>query len=112
MNDKIWRVDVSDEYLTFTQEECPSDFEEKAEKQPDSELDGTYCGNRGYDDVQFKLVRRLKAENFYSSDQNKDMWGNFSLREWRLRFGFAYAWSPSYYYRYDGKLYTTHINFR
>lgn len=117
MSDVVWKVDVSDEFLTFTKEDRPVDFIQTAVKQDYSELNGTYCGNRGYDDVQFKLVRRLKASNFYSgycgSDTKyKDQWGNFSLREWREAFGYGYAWEPSYYYDYNGQLYATHINFR
>lgn len=116
MSEVIWRVDVSDEFLTFTQEPRPEDFFDIAEDYESDELEGTYCGNRGYDDVQFKLVRRLKASNFYSgycgSDTKyKDKWGNFSLREWRLAHGFVYAWQPQGYYKYKGQLYTKYINF-
>jgi len=113
----IWRVDVSDEYLTFTVEERPLDFMEKSEALPYEELNGTYCGHRGFEDQTFQLVRRLKASNFYSGYCGQqtaypDQYGNFSLYNWRTAHGYGYAWEPSTFYKYDGKLYTTHINFR
>lgn len=111
MSDIIWKVDVSDEFLTFSQEDRPLDFLEKAVIQGDLGIDGIYCGNRGYYDTQFKLHRKLKSSDFYESNY-KDEWGNFSLRLWRQAYGFGYAWEPGYYYEYKGQLYTTHINFR
>lgn len=113
---EIWQVDVSDEYLEFTQVTTPSDFFQVAEKQPYGELNGTYCGNRSYGDTYFKLIRRLKASNAYSGPSGsntvyKDQWGNFSLKTWREAHGYAYAWEPSSFYKYEGKLYTTHVNF-
>lgn len=112
----IWRVDVSDEFLTFTQEPRPENFFEVSEKQEYNELNGVYCGNRGYDDVTFQLVRRLKASNFYSGycggdTMYKDQWGNFSLRVWRTAMGYGYAWEPGYFYKLNDRLYTTHVNF-
>lgn len=116
MEETIWKVDVDDEFLTFTKEPRPENFFEVAERQERGELDGTYCGNRGYDDVKFKLVRKLKASNFYSgycgsNTAYKDQWGNFSLRRWREAFGYGYAWEPQGYYKYKGQLYTTGCNF-
>lgn len=107
----IWKVDVDDEHLTFTEVQRPDDFVSKSEFVKDCEHTGTYCGNRAYGDTNFKLVRRLKAELFYDSNF-KDEHGNFSLREWRMAFGYAYAWTPASFYNYNGQLYTTHINFR
>jgi hypothetical protein len=83
---------------------------------PYGELNGTYCGNRSFDDIEFTLIRRLKASNFYSgycgSNTNyKDQWGNFSLRNWRVAHGYGYAWEPSTYYKYQDQLYVTHVNF-
>lgn len=110
MSDKIWEVEVSDEYLTFKEVDKPLDFTEKATEHDYKEFGGTYCGNRGYDDKQFKLARRLKAENFYHSGYRDDC-GNFSLRKWREAYGYGYAWSPSTFYDYNGGLYCYGCNF-
>jgi hypothetical protein len=110
MSDTIWKVEVSDEYLTFTECEKPDDFDCVAKEQPYGELNGTYCGHRKFGDTTFKLDRKLKASNYYNG-QYRDKWGNFSLREWRLAFGFPYAWEPCGYHNYHGQLYATHVNF-
>lgn len=106
MNEVIWKVDVSDEFLTFTKKDRPADFLEVAEKQPYGELNGTYCGNRSFESSVFSLHRKIKwnDEDYRSGKYN-------GAREWRLAHGFAYAWEPSYYYKYNGELYTTHVNF-
>jgi hypothetical protein len=116
MSETIWKVDVSDEFLEFTEVPRPEDFESIAVEHDYDEFGGTYCGNRGFGDKYFKLHRKLKASNFYSGycgsiTSFKDEWGNFSLRRWREAFGFAYAWSPSTFYDYKGQLYTKGCNF-
>jgi len=113
----VWRLDVTDTELIFTQVPCPEDWEQKKIELPYNDYNGVFCGHRDYDDVKFSLVRRLKAENFYSGPSGsntsfKDQWGNFSLLNWRQAHGYGYAWEPSTYYEYEGKMYTTHINFR
>ena len=115
--ESIWRLDVSDEYLTFTKEDKPDDFDIIAIEQPYNDLNGTYCGNRGFDDVQFKLHRNLKLlEIDYKNPEYMDDYNTygrqFSLRKWRIAHGFAYAWEPSYYYEYKKQIFATHINFR
>ena len=106
----IWKVDVSDEFLTFKEVEKPLDFDEKATEHDYEEFGGTYCGNRGYGDKEFKLVRALKSEYFYESNY-KDEWGNFSLRRWREAYGYGYAWNPNTFYDYKGNLYCGGCNF-
>jgi hypothetical protein len=113
----IWKVTVTDEVLIFNKVEKPSDYDQKATEQPYGELNGTYCGNRGYDDVQFSLIRKLKASNYYSgycgsNSAYTDQWGNFSLRKWRESFGYAYAWEPSLFFKYNDELYCRGANFR
>ena len=112
----IWKVDVSDEFLTFTEVVKPKDFDIKATEHDYEEFGGIYCGNRGFGDKKFKLHRNLKAENFYSgycgsNTKYKDEWGNFSLRRWREAYGFGYAWSPNTFYDYNGNLYCGGCNF-
>jgi hypothetical protein len=107
MSDKIWKVEVSDEYLTFKQVDKPLDFDKKRIEHKNEEFGGTYCGNRGFYDTQFSLVRNLKwRDEYYHSGKYE------SIGPWRRANGYAYAWEPSVFYDYDGKLYTTHINFR
>ena len=110
MNERIWKVDVSDEFLTFTEVDRPGDFMDVAIERDYKEFGGTYCGNRGFGDTTFKLHRKLKSENFYNSGYY-DEWGNFSLRRWREAYGFGYAWSPQMFYDYKGQLYSVGCNF-
>lgn len=106
----IWKVEVSDEFLTFKEVKRPLHFDEKATEHDYDEFGGTYCGNRAYGAKEFKLVRKLKASNFYDSGY-KDEWGNFSLSKWREAYGYGYAWSPQTFYDYKGKLYCTGCHF-
>lgn len=103
----IWRVEVSIKYLTFYKVDRPEDFFEVAEKQPYGELNGLYCGDRSFDSKVFSLHRDIKWEdNHYHSGKYK------GCREWRMAHGFGYAWEPSYYYKYNGELYATHVYFQ
>lgn len=96
----IWKVEISPDYLTFTKQDVPIDFDESSVKMPYNELNGVYCGHRGIDDTQFQLNRHLKYD------------GSTNLFDWRMLHGYAYAWEPSLFYEYGGSIYATHVNFR
>lgn len=108
MSEKIWEVEVTDQVLLFTQVDKPKDWDKSAIQQPYNDLNGTYLGRRGFEDTKFYLRRDAKMPD------NSGM----SWRQWRLSMGDSpssdkypyycgYAWEPSYYYKYNGKLYAT-----
>ncbi len=111
MNDYVWLVTVSDEVLWFDKVGKPSDWEEKAIEQEYGDLNGTYLGLKQYEADHFYLRRDKKMP--------KD--SGMSWTEWRMRqvpdssgdypYCTGYSWEPSYFYKYNDKLYSLGCNF-
>jgi len=111
MNDYVWKVTVSDQVLWFDKVDKPSDWEEKAIQQPYGELNGTYLGWKQYEADHFYLRRDKKMpENSgmswtqWRTSQRSDSSGDFPYDN-------GYSWEPSFYYKYDDKLYIRGCNF-
>jgi hypothetical protein len=111
MNEYIWLVTVTDEVLIFDKVPKPFDWKEKAVEQPYGELNGTYLGARGYESDHWYLRRDKKMPK--NSGLSYRQWRlsqiNESMEGWnqnhRYPYSHGYAWQPSYYFKYDDKLY-------
>jgi hypothetical protein len=111
MKDYVWLVTVAEEVLLFNKVDKPTEWAEKAIEQPYGELNGVYLGWREFDSIYFYLRR----------DKKMPRDSGMSWRQWRLSnpsnsngnypYDNGYGWEPSYYYKYEDKLYCLGANF-
>jgi hypothetical protein len=113
MNDYIWLVTVTDKVLIFDKVDRPSDWDEKAIKQPYGELNGTYLGWKEFESNYFYLRRdRKMPENCgmswtkWRTSQSPE-----NLGDSKFPYDTGYALEPNTFYEYEGNLYTLGCNF-
>lgn len=108
MDDTVWKIDTTVEKLIFREIQKPPDWDVDTIEQDDSELYGTYHGNRSYGDKVFELDRKTKYNPLDRPENDNGQ----HFRSWRDGGkGTQYAWYPHRIYYYKGGYYADYVNF-